>query len=83
MLHVFTHVLTLSKYFRSLVDLYLIRSFDYSVLKDVWQEAKRRKMERYWPPNGFEIVARICEIRDIRDPHAPEGDKWMERGVRY
>ena len=40
-------------------------------------------MERYWPPNGFEIVARICEIRDIRDPHAPEGDKWMERGVRY
>ena len=53
------------------------------MLKDVWQEAKRRKMERYWPPNGFEIVARICEVRDIRDPHAPEGDKWMEQGVRY
>ena len=43
----------------------------------------RRKMERYWGANGFEIGARICEIRDIRDPHAPESDKWMGPGVRY
>ena len=39
-------------------------------------------MERYWPPNGFEIVARICEIRDIKDAHAADGGKWMVQGVR-
>ena len=42
-------------------------------------------MERYWPANGFEIRGggRICEIRDIKDPHAADCVKWMVRGVRY